>query len=560
MRKKHLLVVACMVASIFGAQAQWSDSYQPRTADLAANNDIVTIDAGGNVIVAGAFTEDFSFGTTDLSPVAQSIYVVKYSAAGEKLSAIAIQGAATVTALTTDPDGNIYIAGNFADEVIFGSTDNNTQTKTGIMDGDLPIEDLGACFLAKYSPAGVLLNVEAYVPEPLNISDTEIMYDGYNNLKCIITHLEFSGNKLYASVVTTGIIENNGITLNGTYYDIFGFMYENIQSAALISFNETLQFSKLYAKLCPPDGEEFQFNVQYPQFTKSGDIIYFAALTLGNQELTINGAKENINFNFDGENFSEGYVIAKINATTEEKVSVQTFEATAQEYYLQSERTLDGLFLNNDKLLLTGIFDGNLTFDKTIDVEDQDVFVVSLNTNNLSQVVSAKQSERSGDEEFAASAIYDGKLNIAYNDITNYTSGIFSVSLTDAATSVAPEATESIYINSFASKNGKLVKVKATTSAEDSALSTITVSAENVSTGIHHPNNTKSPIRIYPNPVASTIYLSETGTIAIYNALGILVKQAVAVNQLNVNTLPAGVYFATVKSADTIGKVTFIKE
>ncbi|MDR2627996.1 MAG: hypothetical protein LBC40_08205, partial [Dysgonamonadaceae bacterium] len=88
MRKNHLLTAVCLSAFIFGAQAQWPDNYQPRTVDKT-NNDIATIDADGNVIVAGTFTEDFSFGTTDLTPIASSTYAVKYSASGAKLGAIA---------------------------------------------------------------------------------------------------------------------------------------------------------------------------------------------------------------------------------------------------------------------------------------------------------------------------------------------------------------------------------------------------------------------------------------------------------------------------------------
>ncbi|MDR2683306.1 MAG: T9SS type A sorting domain-containing protein [Dysgonamonadaceae bacterium] len=557
MKMKHLLLVSCLATTIFTAQAQWSKTYQPRKADIAANNDLATIDSQGNVIVAGIFNEEFKFGTTDLSPIAKSTYLVKYNASGEEQWAVAFSGSATVTALTTDPANNTYIAGNFADEVVFGSTDGNTQTKRGILDDDSqPITDQGACFLAKYSQAGILLKIETYLPGPLNITDPEIMYDGYFNLKCSITHLEFS-DKLYASVITTGIVENNDITLNGTYYDIFGSMYENIQSAALISLNDDLQFSKLYIKLCPPDGEAFQFDVKYPQFNKSGNAIYFAVVTLGNQKLAINGTEKTINLPFDGENFSMGYIIVKINATTGEEIVTRTFQATAQDYYALSLRTLNSLFYNNN-LLITGTFNGNLTFDETVSATEEDIFAVALDAMDLSQIVFAKSSNTTGNESFASAAIYDGKLNVAYNT-ANQSSGIFSVNLTDGVTNITSEEAANTYTNALFAAGSKLVKVKATTSSKENAVSTVTVSSENVATAIHTPGSAASAIRFHPNPVVNTLYLSETGNVDIYNTLGVLVKQAVAVNQVSVENLPAGIYFAVVKNAGNTGKIKFVK-
>jgi hypothetical protein len=560
MKKKHLLTAVCLSACIFGAQAQWTDTYQPRTVDKT-NKDIATIDAAGNVIVAGTFTKDFTFGDTKLEPLASSTYAVKYSASGAKLGAVSIKGAATITALTTDPTGNIYVAGNFADAVIFGSTDGNTQTKTGILGKDSqPITALGACFLAKYSPAGVLLKVETYLPSPLINLNPEMMYDGYYNLKSIITQLKYADDKLYASIITTGILENNGITLKGSYYDIFGLMYENIQSAALISINNDLQFSKLYATLCPPDGEAFQYNVQYPQFANSATALYFSAIATGKQKLNINGSKDDIELFSNGGNFSQGYIIAGINAGTGDKIAFKVFEADAEDYYKQPKRTIGAMFLHNNNLLLTGTSNKKLAFNKSEETADPGIFVAALNTGDLSQVIYAVQNTISGDEDYSSATIYNDKLNIAYNDITAKSSGIFSVSLADGTGSAVSEATANTYTNSLFAANGKLVTVKATTSAVGTDPSTVSVSTADVTTptGIRNPK--AAAVSFYPNPVTSVIYLSAPGNIDVYNSLGILVKQAVAVDQLSVENLPAGIYFATVKTAGNTTNIKFIKK
>ena len=53
----------------------------------------------------------------------------------QKSGGVALAGAATIKAITTDASGNVYIAGNFADVVEFGSTDGNAVEKEGMKKG-----------------------------------------------------------------------------------------------------------------------------------------------------------------------------------------------------------------------------------------------------------------------------------------------------------------------------------------------------------------------------------------------------------------------------------------
>ncbi len=565
MKKRILLMMMCLTAIISTTQAQWNDTYQPRGVEKAANGDITTISSTGDVYVAGIFDQAFTFGTTELEPIATSTYLIKYNAAGEKQWGVAFAGSATPTAMTTDGDGNVYIAGNFADEVVFGSTDDNSQTKTGVIDEDTqtPIEDQAACFLAKYSSSGILLKLETYLPKPFSFEDF-MYYEPYENLSFSITHLEFNNNTLYASVNMSGITENNNITLKGAYAFLDSFMYDNIYAGALISLNEDLQFSKIYATLSAPDDETFQYNVRYPRFTfsSSGNFLYFSAKALGNLQLIINGTSEDITFFSDGKDFSEGYVITQMQSISGEKELVKTFEAEPQDYYLQSERTLNALIQKDDKLYLTGTFGNELTFDKTIVSNgDADAFLAILNLADLS-FVTAKQSNDSGKEK-ASSTTYvekgtDKYIYISCNDTAKMSSGIFEVNLSDYTSAYTNEAAM-IYTNVINVINGKIAKVQATTSSIKEDLSTVTVSLEDVNTSINNPT-LNNQVNFYPNPVVKTMYFSEVCNVNIYNTLGMLVKQATAVDNLNVESLTKGIYFGSIQTSQGISKIKFIKK
>lgn len=107
----------------------------------------VAADTSGNIIVTGDFSGSVSFGSTNLTSAgAADVFLLKYNAAGNvqwaKKAGNTVNDRAC--AVTTDPAGNIYIAGSFGGTVTFGTT---TLTATGgSNDTDI--------FTAKYDAAG----------------------------------------------------------------------------------------------------------------------------------------------------------------------------------------------------------------------------------------------------------------------------------------------------------------------------------------------------------------------------------------------------------------------
>ena len=133
--KKVLLsiAVAMFAAAGFAQNAVWKSSIASFDAAEAYNyeNSPVAMDKDGNLYVTGVQTQDFKFAGNDVKVLALGAYIAKYDAAGKELFAFALQGSIAITAITTDADNNLYIAGKFGvrieDVVIF--TENGVGTQ-----------------------------------------------------------------------------------------------------------------------------------------------------------------------------------------------------------------------------------------------------------------------------------------------------------------------------------------------------------------------------------------------------------------------------------------------
>lgn len=108
----------------------------------------IHIDGNNNIIVAGRFSSNsITFGTTTLLQAgSMDVFIVKYNSAGNILWAKGAGGGSNDEAysLSSDPSGNIYLAGYFTQPSNFGSV---KLTSAGISD----------MFLVKYDPDGNVL-------------------------------------------------------------------------------------------------------------------------------------------------------------------------------------------------------------------------------------------------------------------------------------------------------------------------------------------------------------------------------------------------------------------
>ena len=169
--KKKILLFICLVtvATLSFAQEiaqDWNTPMgQPRTAGDAASKELVQIDANGNTYVCGEFSQDFTIGDFELLPVGTSpYYLAKIDNTGKVQWAVAIQGDLTPTCMTTDSEGNVYIAASCDGDVILHSSNEGPDDKGTTLTGSTSsFGDPYNTIFAQYDANGVLKNSAMYL-------------------------------------------------------------------------------------------------------------------------------------------------------------------------------------------------------------------------------------------------------------------------------------------------------------------------------------------------------------------------------------------------------------
>ena len=126
--RRTLLIAACSLflagTQAFAAdQQKWSKSVENTVSKWEELNlqAPTAVDNAGNTYATGAFTQPIVIGSVVLDPIANSAYLAKYNAEGNVAWAVGLRGAATITAITTDEQNNVYVAGTLADAVEVGN-------------------------------------------------------------------------------------------------------------------------------------------------------------------------------------------------------------------------------------------------------------------------------------------------------------------------------------------------------------------------------------------------------------------------------------------------------
>lgn len=169
----------------------------------------IAADGNGNVIVVGDFGGTATFGTsTNMTAAgAVDVFVAKYNTSGNLIWARRAGGNVNdrATCVTTDSDGNIYIAGSFGGTANFQGT--NISAVGGTHDTDI--------FTAKYTAAGNLAWVRAAGAPGGNVEEAKGI------------SLDANGN-VYVCGVLLGSASFDGIIVNSYgSYDAFVAKYNN---------------------------------------------------------------------------------------------------------------------------------------------------------------------------------------------------------------------------------------------------------------------------------------------------------------------------------------------
>ena len=191
-----LIIFLSLQTVLFAQQWEWANAVGGTGTDLGKS---VSVDPDGNVYVAGDFTSPtLQFGQTTLvnTSFATDIFLAKYDPNGNVLWAVQANGSAHdyVRGLKTDVLGNAYVTGYYgSSSLTFG---NQTIQNSGSPNGDL--------YLAKYDPNGNILWVRN--------SEGSSNSDGARAVETVATAGAVIGGPFQSSSITFDTIVLNNVS------------------------------------------------------------------------------------------------------------------------------------------------------------------------------------------------------------------------------------------------------------------------------------------------------------------------------------------------------------
>lgn len=548
MKKTLLMIAACGVLTAAQAQtdvAVWSDAFTTVDATEDVNYKApVAVAADGSTYVTGNFTQAFAFGTTFLENTANSAYLAKYNAAGEKQWAVALKGAATIRAIDTDANGNVYIAGVFADVVEMGST-GETETINGMADETEQVSG----FIAAYNADGQLLKVKTIIPETdADVSASGVYESKSGEVYFTINHLEVSGTTLYVSAKYTGDVTVDGMKWEGEYLDIFGIAYSDLPSNGIMALNaETLDGARSVLRVATANSlSANQMGPETLNFTVDGDDVYVSFIGYGSLKVTTADKEETFDLSYvGGINEHAAFITAIRNGET----TINVYHATPHDK-TASWNNIVAMQVENNKLYVGGTFIGSLGFKPEMTVTGSaDMFVACVNTADFTVDWVAQSNLDEGDanqftETATAMRVRGGK---AY--ITGYTEDFgehviqtpVTFNVTDAGFVAAVgklvtgmDANSDLWV--LAGVDGLETTYAAYKAADFTAIDNVQASKDITRSG-------------------DIFTLATVGKVRVYDMQGRVVIATESVNTVSVAALPKGVYILS--SVD--GVLKFVK-
>ena len=225
----------------------WNSSISAVGATDANPSFPAAMDADGNIYVSGTQTQDFDFAGTTIGSLGVGAYVAKYDVAGNEKFAFALYGSIALTAMTTDAEGNLYVAGSFTDEAYITDIEGQTgdyETITGAT-GDWSMERPSS-FLAKYDANGNLLSVNKF--DAVAGYDATAEYWG-SMASVSIAKIVCEGEKVYVQFDYTGDVTIASITLEAVYADMFGWALMESLNTSVVSFDADMSNPAELAKV-----------------------------------------------------------------------------------------------------------------------------------------------------------------------------------------------------------------------------------------------------------------------------------------------------------------------
>lgn len=521
----------------------------------------MTIDNEGNAIVTGSYTTDLQFAESYLEATATSAFVAKYDKAGNKKWAAGLKGAATISAITTDAEGNIYAAGVFADVVeILNAKGESKQTITGMAERT----DKATGFIVKYDKAGEYVASKTIAPQTnAALVEMGLMDDsqaGFYTKKLVV-----DGSTLYLSASYRGDVNVDNVALSGKYVTLFDFMFQDAISMCVLSFNTSdLGDAKTvsYFGAKEQTTTDLVYQTEDVNFDVHDGKVYVGYVACGkDMTLYAGNSTSDVPLVYSGDGTNEhGYILAVIDGNN---VTKKVFHSAATDN-ANVLNTIDDMVFKNNKLYLVGTFNQALPFDNTISFSGGcDTYAVSLNATTLEKEWAVTSNFEEGDANHSAENVSgvvianDGAINI-YGWVENtsdhsVTSALNHTVAAGTPTKMEKESDAKLFMAVATNGNTKLFQsdnVKTVASGMTYAGKyTYSYYGGDLATGVSNVMAIGNTI----NWDGNNVTLAKAADIALYNVSGMLVKKANNASTMSLDNVASGIY--TVKAGKQTIKV-----
>lgn len=561
-----MMALASMVANAQEAAATWTATLN--TTELVKDlqrGAPMTIDNEGNAIVTGTYTKEVEFASSYLEPIATSAFVAKYDKAGSKKWAAGLKGAATVKAVANDAEGNIYVAGNFAD--IVQILDGTGEQKATI-NGKEGVTSQVSAFIVKYSKDGGYVASKVIIPERARNDEG---YDPDPNF--IPNKLLASNGKVYLAASYQGNSKINDLTLEGKYQSLWGLYLYDVPTLAVVSLSADFAQAELVAQMAATDNEtELGYRAEDVNFTTDGSKVYVAFVAYGD-DLTLksaNGSKQItdlLNGVIDGDTkYEHAFVLATIENGN--IAATQTYHSKIDENIRAAKfNTIDEMAFKNGNLYLAGTFNETFPFDNSKAYKGGcDTYIACLKASDLSKNWALTSGYDEGDvmkkaEVVTGMAVFDDEVHLT--GWAEATSGhVVETPLNFFADNdVVPssmrlvEGAKALFATSVAN-NGNYTIAQSDNKAEENATEGVYTykfydDDDNGETGV-------SSVLADDNTIGwdgNTVTLAKAADVELFSANGTLVLAAKNTTKLSLANVAHGVYM--VKAGKKTAKIVF---
>ncbi len=377
-------MIAALAMGSMGAQtwtepAKWAKALNPVTDAKELGGTYTAVAADGTVITTGTYNKAVAFGTTVLpnDEAMTSAYVAKYNADGSEAWIVGFYGAATVKAVDTDAEGNVYVAGNFADEVVYTGTDKVSAKITGKAEETAQV----SAFIAKLDKDGVFKAMRTIIPVPntdLAGFDTYFSETNFRPKK-----IQADGEKVYVSASHQGDASIDGVNWKGSCLDVEGWMYMDIPSMGIFSLNAAdLQGAASVAHVqSKGNPTTAQYNPEDISFVAAAGTVYAAIVGKGTEVLVTPNGSTDLTMNTGEEGMMEhAFILASIGTAD----NVKVFH-TAMHDRSYGTDYVKGMALGEGRLYVAGTFYNQLGFDtEKTSKGSADMFAAAVNLADFS--------------------------------------------------------------------------------------------------------------------------------------------------------------------------------